>query len=122
LINFFPFLALVFSLLSIIITSARHAIIAKSTCYWEDGYEANNKFKCTRELGVCRIMGYTLDEMHLFGDITETCMKLHRARTMLIPLTAVSAVVLGCGLARMIVLGRKTDEEADERVERLNTE
>jgi hypothetical protein len=50
-------------------------------------------------------------------------MELHRARTMLIPLTVISAVVLGLGIARMVMLKRDgEDGSAEERVERLQTE
>jgi hypothetical protein len=73
---------------------------------------------------VCRIVGYTWDEKGLFGDVTDTYVQLHRARTMLIPLAALSAFVLGVGVARMMI-GKKGEDEtktADERVERLQRE
>jgi hypothetical protein len=124
LLNFVPALTFIFSLTSIITTSVRHSIIAKSTCYWENGYYDGTTFECTRELGVCRIVGYTWDEKGLFGDVTDTYVQLHRARTMLIPLAALSAFVLGVGVARMMI-GKKGEDEtktADERVERLQRE
>jgi len=100
--NLFPFLAFVFSLLSIIITSIRHATIAKSTCHGKNGYAG--EFQCTRELGACLILDYTTTPWRSgSSDITNLCVDLHRSRMMLIPLTVISTVVLGLGVARLVL-------------------
>jgi hypothetical protein len=120
LLHFAPGLAFVFSLVAIIATSARHAALARDTCFWENGWIAGYRFQCTKELGVCRVLGYTVGGWTPQMPLWETCMELHRARTMLIPLTVVSAVVFGLGVARMVVMGRKGEDKwAEERVQVL---
>ncbi|KAH5086843.1 hypothetical protein HBI25_089920 [Parastagonospora nodorum] len=93
----------------------------KSTCYWENGY-AGVTFKCTRELGVCRILGYTTEPWKSgYSKITNLCIDLHRSRTMLIPLTVIGAAVLSLGCTRLVLEKRASGyeyESADKRVER----
>jgi hypothetical protein len=94
--------------------------MAKTSCFWEKGYTAGEHFTCTRELGVCRILGYTKNRSSLGIPLVKDCMDLHRARTMLIPLTVVSALLLGLGVARLVFVGRKDkDAVAEERVQNL---
>jgi hypothetical protein len=119
--NIFPALAFLFSLLSIVITSTRHTRIKNSTCQWRFGMEAGANFHCTRELGVCLVVGSLKNGWGNFTPI-ESCDELHLVRTMLIPLTVVSAAVLGLGVARGVV-GRKAEVgDAEERVRVLRGE
>jgi hypothetical protein len=94
--------------------------MAKHSCYWPKGYTPDAHFTCTRELGVCRILGYMSDRDSAGIPLVQDCMDLHRARTMLIPLTCVSALLLGLGVAKMVLVGRKDENAyAQERVENL---
>jgi hypothetical protein len=72
---------------------------------------------------VCEIYSFTLSQEQ--ENPWPTCRELQGVRTMLIPLTVVSAVLLAMGVARMIVMRRAKNGEAmsaDERVERLERE
>jgi hypothetical protein len=65
-------------------------------------------------------VGFTIQDH--YRNPTDTCVELHRARTMLIPLTVLNAVLFALGVTRTYVMGRKEiveTEVADERVERL---
>jgi hypothetical protein len=122
--------AFIGTLISLIFTTVIRETNNRGLCYWgESGSIRDNKFTCTRELAVCRIVKYfDRTETHMgwaAKGFWELCPQAETARHLIAGLFAVALLMFSSGLAKM-VLARKGEnayvETADDRVERLQRE
>jgi len=114
--------AFISSFVSIIVTSFKYEHLANTKCRFGEGREGitNPKLHCTRELLACEMVNFITDTN--WADNRRACRETKGARVVLVPLTVLTFVMIvlyGLKIWLMPKSVKKVDDNAEERVERL---